>query len=260
MGKWTGALACAAAVTVAGAGAAGAADSPVAPKMDMGVTCTPAGTSLALTADGHKFDKGCLAVPAGQSFTIRFDNRDGDRHNIAILPSHTATATFFEGDIVAGPRSVTYQVPALKPGTFHFHCEVHPNLMNGVFIVGLPSASGAAPVAKPGPTTTTAPMAGAAAPRASAGAAATAEPSAGPAGPAAPVPDSPAPMPAAPMPRSAAATPGRTAASAAAPATSPLPRTGSGQERRLLLAAGLALAGGGLSVLTGAARRSPKKL
>jgi len=58
---------------------------------------------LAITAQDHKFDKDCLAVPAGQAFTIKFDNKDADRHNLAILPSHMATETFFQGDIVAGP-------------------------------------------------------------------------------------------------------------------------------------------------------------
>src|SRR5207302_1832162 len=80
--------------------------------------------------------------------TIRFDNKDNDRHNVAFLPSHTSTETFFAGDIVAGPKSITYSVPALKPGTFHFHCQIHPNLMNGTFIV---AAAGQAPPPAPAP-------------------------------------------------------------------------------------------------------------
>src|SRR5439155_26607018 len=118
----------------------------VSPQMEMGpgATCSPAGTSLMLTAQDHKFDKDCLAVPAGQAFTIRFDNKDTDRHNLAILPSHMATTTFFQGDIVMGPKSITYSVPAaLKSGTWHFHCEIHPNLMNGTFIVAANSAPAA---------------------------------------------------------------------------------------------------------------------
>jgi len=145
MGKWFGAIAAAALVAVSAGPGAG----PVAADdMNMGATCSPAGTSLALTAQDHKFDKDCLAVPAGQSFTIRFDNKDSDRHNVAILPSHTSTETLFQGDIVPGPKSLTYNVPALKAGTFHFHCQVHPNLMNGVFIVG---TAAAAPAPAPAP-------------------------------------------------------------------------------------------------------------
>src|SRR5256714_5454436 len=159
MGKWFGAIAAAALVAVSAGPGAGRV---VAADMNMGATCSPAGTSLAITADGHKFDKDCLAVPEGQTFTIRFDNKDSDRHNVATLPSHMSTETLFEGDIVPGPKSITYNVPALKPGTFHFHCEVHPNLMNGVFVVGAADAA-PAPVAAPAPTPGPAPMPGPAA-------------------------------------------------------------------------------------------------
>jgi LPXTG-motif cell wall-anchored protein len=223
--------------------------------MDMGPTCSPAGTSLALTADGHKFDKDCLAVPAGSSFTIQFDNKDSDRHNVAILPSHTATTTLFEGDIVQGPKSLTYNVPALKPGTYHFHCEVHPNLMNGAFIVGTaaPAAPAPAPAPKAGPTPAPTMSMGDAkpapaaspAPKTADGAPAVAAPA--PAAAAAPKPDA-APMPSraasgAPAPKAAAAVGGST-----------LPHTGPHSARLLLILGGGALAAGGLSVLGGARR------
>jgi LPXTG-motif cell wall-anchored protein len=220
--------------------------------MDMGPTCSPAGTSLALTADGHKFDKDCLAVPAGESFTIRFDNKDSDRHNVAILPSHTATTTLFEGDIVQGPKSLTYNVPALKPGTYHFHCEVHPNLMNGAFIVGTaaPAAPAPAPAPKAGPTPAPTMSMGDApaavpAPKTADGAPAVAAPA--PAAAAAPKPDAAAmpsrPASSAPAPKAAAAVGGST-----------LPHTGPHSARLLLILGGGALAAGGLSVLGGARR------
>ena len=259
MGKWLGAVAVAA-VLATGGGAgirpAAAADTPggsgVSPTMDMGATCSPAGTSLALTADGHKFDKDCLAVPAGESFTIRFDNKDSDRHNVAILPSHTATTTLFEGDIVQGPKSLTYNVPALKPGTYHFHCEVHPNLMNGAFIVGTaaPAAPAPAPAPKAGPTPAPTMSMGDApaaipAPKTADGAPAVAAPA--PATAAAPKPDAAAmpsrPASSAPAPKAAAAVGGST-----------LPHTGPHSARLLLILGGGALAAGGLSVLGGARR------
>src|SRR5438270_10201543 len=149
MGKWLGAVAVA--VVLAAGGPAARPASADDMNMNTGATCSPSGTSLALTAQDHKFDKDCLAVPAGQPFTIRFDNRDNDRHNVAILPSHMSTETFFQGDIVAGPKSLTYSVPALKPGTFHFHCQVHPNLMNGTFIVAAAGAAAPAPMPAPAP-------------------------------------------------------------------------------------------------------------
>ncbi|HEY4410541.1 MAG TPA: cupredoxin domain-containing protein [Acidimicrobiia bacterium] len=219
-------------------------------KMGPGATCSPAGTSLMLTAQDHKFDKDCLAVPAGQAFTVEFDNKDSDRHNVAILPSHMATTTFFQGDIVMGPKSIRYSVPALKPGTWHFHCEIHPNLMNGTFIVG-DAKSAPAPAQPPmsmdkpvtAPAASTAPTPAPAAPMPKAAASATPAP--------APVPK--AAMPDLPSPRASA---GAAAGAAATPkpAGSPLPRTGPQSSRLLLLTAGLALAAGGLSVLAGARR------
>jgi plastocyanin len=245
MPKWVGAFAVAAVLTAAGGAGVGPA---AADDMQMGPTCSPAGTSLALTAEGHKFDKDCLAVPAGESFTIRFDNKDGDRHNVAILPSHTATTTLFEGDILPGPKSLTYNVPALKAGTYHFHCEVHPNLMNGVFIVGSAAAPAPAPTpaAKPAPTPPATMSMGDAKPAPAPRTAAAA-------------PSMPAPVPAASSPKpDAAAMPSRTAAGATKAAGTNLPRTGPHSARLLLILAGAALATGGLSVLGGARRAASR--
>ncbi|MGH9226724.1 MAG: hypothetical protein ACRD2W_23705 [Acidimicrobiales bacterium] len=47
--------------------------------------CSPAGSSVTITANGTKFDKDCLAAPASQAFTITIDNKDSLPHNIAIL-------------------------------------------------------------------------------------------------------------------------------------------------------------------------------
>jgi len=249
MGNWFSAAAAATvlAAVAAGSGVAGAADHM------MGATCSPSGTSLALTAENHAFDKDCLAVRAGEAFTIRFENRDADRHNVAILPSHTSTETIFQGDIVAGPKSTVYAVPNMKAGTYHFHCEIHPNLMNGTFIVAAaPTATtGAKPSATPSPTMSmgtdtpaaqpapapkpdTTPRAAASAPAAS------------------PVPSGAA-SGAAAAPK-AAASPPKTAAAAG----NNLPHTGPASSRLLLLLAGLALAAGGLSVL-GSARPATSK-
>src|SRR6266568_138315 len=106
MGSWCTALAVG--MILAAGGGPGAATAYADMNMNNGATCAPGGTSLSLVAKGHRFDKDCLAVPAGQPFTIMFDNQDNDRHNVAILPSHTSTETFFRGEIVEGPATVTY--------------------------------------------------------------------------------------------------------------------------------------------------------
>jgi plastocyanin len=96
-------------------------------------TCSPAGTKLSVTAKGFEFDTDCLAAPAGEAFTIDFDNQDaGTPHNVAIDDGQGNK--LFTGDVFPGSKSETYQVDALRPGTYEFHCDVHPT-MKGSFIV-----------------------------------------------------------------------------------------------------------------------------
>ena len=97
-------------------------------------TCSPSGTTLTLTASGTKFNTDCLAVPAGQAFKINFDNKDQVTHNIQILESHSASEAMFDAGLVPNGMK-TLDVPALRAGTFAFHCKIHPGQMSGTFVV-----------------------------------------------------------------------------------------------------------------------------
>jgi plastocyanin len=97
-------------------------------------TCSPSGTTLTLVAQNTKFNTDCLAAPANQAFTINFDNKDSVAHNIQILESHSATTALFDAEIVP-TGAKTLNVPALRAGTFAFHCKIHPGAMSGTFIV-----------------------------------------------------------------------------------------------------------------------------
>ena len=98
-------------------------------------TCNPSGTTVSVTATGTKFNTQCLAAPANQAFTISLDNKDPLPHNIAILESHSATTTMAKLEVFQGPGVQTINVGPLRPGTYAFHCEVHPQAMSGVFVV-----------------------------------------------------------------------------------------------------------------------------
>lgn len=100
-----------------------------------GAACSPSGTTVTVVADKTAFSTDCLAAPAGQPFTISFENKDAQAHSIAILESHQATDVLFRSEIVPGPKTMTFDVPALKAGTYAFHCEVHPSQMSGTFVV-----------------------------------------------------------------------------------------------------------------------------
>jgi nitrite reductase (NO-forming) len=98
--------------------------------------CAPTGAHLKISAMNAAFDTDCLAAPAGQPFTIVFDNMDpGIPHNVSIYTDSSASTNLFKGDLVTGPKTVTYKVSALKPGTYYFRCDVHPTTMFGTFVV-----------------------------------------------------------------------------------------------------------------------------
>jgi plastocyanin len=73
----------------------------------------------------------------GTSVTIHFDNTDaGIPHNMAIFQGTDASgAVVFRGDLVTGPGAVDYHVDFPAPGTYFFHCDVHPTQMTGTITV-----------------------------------------------------------------------------------------------------------------------------
>jgi plastocyanin len=98
-------------------------------------TCSPTGTSLSISAKNIKFDTDCLAAPAGKPFTIPLDNQDPETpHDVSIYSDPGMSQALFKGTIFDGVKTETYHVHPLQPGTYHFHCDVHP-AMEGTFIV-----------------------------------------------------------------------------------------------------------------------------
>jgi plastocyanin len=91
-------------------------------------------TQISITAKNNLFDKTCLVAPANQAATISFRNQDGGvAHNIQVFAPNGASV--FKGALFTGVKTITYHVPALKPGTYTFHCDVHPDSMKGTFVV-----------------------------------------------------------------------------------------------------------------------------
>jgi plastocyanin len=122
-------------------------------------TCTPDGTSLKVSAKNNTFDKDCLAAPADTPLTIAFNNQDYDIHNVSIYDKNHGDKALFKGEVIYGPKTITYSVPAEAEGTYEFRCDPHADSMIGSFIVG----SGG-PATKPtttatsSTTTTTSPL------------------------------------------------------------------------------------------------------
>ena len=99
-----------------------------------GSVCTPGATTLSIAARDIKFDKDCLAAPANQELTITFDNKELAPHNVAIR-NQAGDGDLFAGEVFSGPKTVTYRVEGLAPGTYKFWCSVHPSQMQGTFLV-----------------------------------------------------------------------------------------------------------------------------
>lgn len=96
--------------------------------------CSPSGIELQVTAKSISFDTDCLAAPGGEEFSIRFENQDALPHNLAIYESPAAQKSLFVGEIINGPKTVTYTVSGLEAGTYFFRCDVHPTQMTGTFV------------------------------------------------------------------------------------------------------------------------------
>jgi plastocyanin len=90
------------------------------------------GGGVTVTAQNVSFDTDTITLTAGEETPIEFVNEDASSvsHNIAIYEDDSAAETLFQGDVIPGGQSATYEVPALDKGSFYFQCDVHPG-MNG---------------------------------------------------------------------------------------------------------------------------------
>lgn len=84
--------------------------------------------ALTISANDLKFSTATLSAPAGEPFQIVFDNQEAAPHNVAIYRDASATDKVLVEEPFGGPRSVTYSVPALEPGSYFYRCDVHPDM------------------------------------------------------------------------------------------------------------------------------------
>ena len=110
---------------------------PVTPTPTPTVTPgTGESVTINLSAENIAFDKSTIRVPAGADVTVVFDNRDSIPHNLAIYETKAATKAIFVGEIITGPRIITYRFTAPStPLIYFFQCDVHPSGMTGTFII-----------------------------------------------------------------------------------------------------------------------------
>ena|SRR5436190_2215155 len=85
--------------------------------------------AVEISALNIAYEQATATAPAGKPFQIAFNNKDnGVPHNVSIHKDNASGAEVFKGEIVTGPATTTYDVPALDAGTYAFVCTVHPNM------------------------------------------------------------------------------------------------------------------------------------
>ena len=92
---------------------------------------------LEIAVENTEYDVSELTAPAGAAVTLVFDNDDpGIRHNWSLYETEESEDALFEGEILTGVDTIDYAVPAIdEPGTYHFHCDIHPAVMTGELII-----------------------------------------------------------------------------------------------------------------------------
>jgi plastocyanin len=119
------------------------------------VTPAPAGggsapTGPSITAAGLAFNTAELDVPADTATTLTFINNDpGTPHNFAVFKDAAYVDKIFTGDLITGPATQDYHLPALAAGTYYFKCDVHPT-MTGTLVV-TPGSGGGSGSGTPSP-------------------------------------------------------------------------------------------------------------
>jgi len=123
--------------------------------------CQPTSDSTSLTiqaptgASATGFSSNCLAVVPGVAFKVAFTNSDSVAHNFAIYTNSSATDLLGGAtptELTVPGATSTFDVNALKPGTYFFRCDVHPTTMTGTFVVAKASKGGGSPSPTPSPT------------------------------------------------------------------------------------------------------------
>lgn len=82
------------------------------------------------------FDQKALTAPANTPLAIDFTNADANvAHNFAITGGNPDGTEWGGLPFAQGGSHLVYLAPALKAGSYEFHCQIHPN-MKGTLTVG----------------------------------------------------------------------------------------------------------------------------
>lgn len=106
------------------------------PVVAVGSRSVTVSAEAALTARRLSFDKTTIAVPPGVEVEVVLQNRGGAAHSFSVYETESAESVLFRGEQVAPGMTRTCRfVSPEEPGRYYFQCDLHPESMNGDFIV-----------------------------------------------------------------------------------------------------------------------------
>ncbi len=98
------------------------------------------GAGIEVVAKDLAFSTDEIDLPADEEVTINFINKEAVPHNIAIFDKKGGTP-LFAGKILSTEGEIAYTFKAPPAGTYYFHCDVHPDQMEGQVIVAQPASA-----------------------------------------------------------------------------------------------------------------------
>jgi plastocyanin len=98
-----------------------------------------ADADAALVAENVSFDADQIELPADAEATVFLDNQDTVPHNVSLYESEDAADAqqdaLFQGEVIDGGETVTYELTTPAAGDYLFQCDIHP-AMRGTAVVG----------------------------------------------------------------------------------------------------------------------------
>jgi plastocyanin len=88
---------------------------------------SPAAETIALTIKDHRFTPDQVTVPAGERFQIEVSNQDA-------TPSEFESSDLRVEKIVVAGGKISVKAGPLKPGTYRFFDDYHPDTAAGTLI------------------------------------------------------------------------------------------------------------------------------
>ncbi|HVL82165.1 MAG TPA: cupredoxin domain-containing protein [Actinomycetota bacterium] len=94
---------------------------------------------IVVVAQNVQFDSERYVVAANTEIKLTLDNRDSVPHDWTLFTDESAAEQLFKTDVItAATRDFTFTAPA--PGTYYFHCTVHP-AMDGELVAEEPTSA-----------------------------------------------------------------------------------------------------------------------